>query len=193
MITPYNFEPLTDFNRPENAAAFRDALAKVKEEIGRTYPLVIGSERILLKDVFPTVNPSRPEEVLGYFPNATADFADKAIEAAEEAFKTWQYVPAEERARYLFKVAAEMRRRKHEFSAVMVLEVGKAWDEADADTAEAIDFLEYYARQILRIEDSSDLLTPYPPEQNQFRYIPLGVGAMIPPWNFANAILAGMT
>jgi len=193
MTMPYSFEPLTDFTRPENAAAFRDALTLVKGEIGRTYPLVIGSERILLKDVFPSINPARPDEVLGYFPNATADFADRAIDAAEEAFKTWQYVPADERARYLFRVAAEMRRRKHEFSAVMVLEVGKAWDEADADTAEAIDFLEYYARQMLRIEDSSDLLAPYPSELNQFRYIPLGVGAMIPPWNFANAILAGMT
>ncbi|NJR12978.1 aldehyde dehydrogenase family protein, partial [bacterium] len=193
MLRPYNFEPLTDFTRPDNAAAMREALNHVKSELGRTYPLVIGGERILLKDVFPSINPARPDEVVGYFPNATAAFADKAIAAAEDAFKTWQYTPAEERARYLLKVSAEMRRRKHEFSAVLVLEVGKTWDEADADTAEAIDFLEYYARQMVRLEDSSDQLTPYPPEQNMFRYIPLGVGAIIPPWNFANAILAGMT
>jgi len=85
-----------------------------------------------------------------------------------------------------------MRRRKHEFSALMVLEAGKTWYEADADTSEAIDFLDYYARQAVRIADASDQLTPYLPEQLGYYNIPLGVGAVIPPWNFPNAIPTGM-
>ncbi len=193
MLLPYRPEPLTDFSQPANRQAFEDALAKVKAQLGKTYPLIIGGERIMLDDVFPSVNPARPSEVIGYFANGNASHADAAIKAAYYAFETWQHTPAAERARYLLNAAAAMRRRKHEFSAAMVLEIGKSWAEADADTAESIDFMEYYARQMLRIEDSSHLLVPYPAEQVQLRYIPLGVGAVIPPWNFANAILAGMT
>ncbi len=193
MLPPYSTEPFTDFSNPANVKAFQDAMNKVKSRLGETYPLVIGDQRIFLEDVFPSINPARPDEVLGYFANGTAKHADLAIEAATEAFKKWQYTTPEERARHLLNAAAEMRRRKHEFNAVMVLEVGKSWAEADADTAESIDFLEYYARQILRIANSDALLTHYPHEQLNLQYIPLGVGAIIPPWNFANAILAGMT
>ncbi|NJL93924.1 MAG: L-glutamate gamma-semialdehyde dehydrogenase [Anaerolineae bacterium] len=100
---------------------------------------------------------------------------------------------SEERARYLLRAAAAMRRRKHEFSAWMVFEVGKSWAEADADTAEAIDFLEYYARQMVHLADSSAALRPFPGEQLQLMYLPLGVAAVIPPWNFACAIMTGMT
>lgn len=193
MLPVYQPEPLTDFSQQQHIAAFQKALDKVKSEIGKTYPLVIGAERIMLDDVFPSINPARPKEVVAYFPNATVEHTNQAIESAAEAFKRWQYTPAVERSRYLLSAAAEMRRRKHEFSATMVLEVGKSWAEADADTAEAIDFMEYYARQILRIADSSFMLTQNPGEQLNLQYIPLGVGAIIPPWNFANAILSGMT
>jgi 1-pyrroline-5-carboxylate dehydrogenase len=192
MLPPYVNEPLTDFSRPENQAAFGRALEKVKAEIGRTYPLVIDGQAIALDATFASINPARPTEVLGQFADGDASHADQAIAAAAEAFKTWQFVTVQERARYLLNAAAAMRRRKHEFSAMMVLEVGKSWYEADADTAEAIDFLEYYARQAIRIFDSSDLLTPYPAEQDSLYYIPLGVGAVIPPWNFATAIVTGM-
>lgn len=193
MLPPFQNEPLTDFTIPENADAFQEALNKVRGELGQTYPLVIGGETLPLDDVFPSVNPARPDEVVGYFANATADHVDQAIAAATEAFQTWQYVDVEQRARYLLRVAAEMRRLKHEFSATMVLEVGKTWNEADADTAEAIDFLEYYARQMMDLADSSDRLAPNPPEQLSLLYIPLGVGAIIPPWNFPAAIPTGMT
>ncbi len=193
MLPKFHNEPFTDFSITENAQAFQQALDKVKSELGKTYPLVIGDERIELDKTFPSVNPARPNEVVGYFADGDASHVDKAIEVASQAFETWQYTPAEERARYLLRASAEMRRRKHEFSAVMVLEVGKSWAEADADTAEAIDFLEYYARRMVELEDSSDQLAEYEPEQLQLRYIPLGVGVIIPPWNFPNAILAGMT
>lgn len=193
MLTPFRNEPLTDFSTPANREAFRAALDQVKAEIGRTYPLLIGGEEIYLNETFASVNPARPAEVLGYFAKAAVEQAEMAMLAALKAFDAWRYVPHSERARYLLRAAAEMRRRKHEFSAVMVLEVGKSWAEADADTAEAIDFLEYYARQAIRLERASDLLTPYAPEQLDLQYIPLGVGVVIPPWNFPNAILTGMT
>ena len=161
MLAEFRNEPLTDFSQPGNAKAFRIALDKVKSEIGKTYPLVIGDQRINPEDVFPSVNPARPDEVLGYFANGTPDHVNRAIETASAAFETWKKVPADERARYVVNAADAMRRHKHEFSAVLVLECGKNWSEADADTAEAIDFLEYYARQILRIADSSHMLTEH--------------------------------
>jgi 1-pyrroline-5-carboxylate dehydrogenase len=192
MLPEFRNEPFTDFSVPENQAAFRAALTKVKSELGRTYPLVINGRRIESDTVFTSINPARPEEVIGYFAKGDAESVDQAVAAAAAAFKTWQYVAPEERARYLLRVAAEIRRRKHEFNAVMVLEVGKSWFEADADTAETIDFLEYYARQMIRIADASAHLTPYPPEHLALHYIPLGVGAVIPPWNFPCAIPTGL-
>ncbi|GAB4520153.1 MAG: L-glutamate gamma-semialdehyde dehydrogenase [Anaerolineae bacterium] len=192
MLPAYKNEPMTDFTQEGSRAAFYAALEKVKAEMGQTYPLVIGRARIELGETFASVNPARPNEVLGYFASGNAQHADQAIEAATRAFESWRHVPAQERARYLLRAAAEMRRRKHEFSAMMVLEVGKSWAEADADTAEAIDFMEYYARQMVRLADSSHLLTEYAPEQLELQYIPLGVGAIIPPWNFPCAIATGM-
>lgn len=192
MLKSYVNEPLTDFSDQANVDAFWAALEQVKGEVGRSYPLVIDGEAIMLDEQFASVNPARPDEVVGNFANGMAQHVDHAVEAASKAFETWKHVPVEERARYLLRAAAEMRRRKHEFSAVMVLEVGKSWVEADADTAEAIDFLDYYARQMVDLADSSGSLVPYLPEQLQLQYIPLGVGAVIPPWNFPCAIAAGM-
>ncbi len=192
-LTPFRNEPFTDFSDQQVVRAFCDALEKVRGELGRTYPLVIGGKRVQLEQNFATTNPANPSQVLGYFPQGTAAHVDQAVEVASEAFERWRYTPVEDRAALLQTVARKMRERKHEFSATMVLEVGKSWSEADGDTAEAIDFLEYYARQMLRIADSSALLAEHPPERLRLTYIPLGVGAVIPPWNFPNAIACGMT
>jgi 1-pyrroline-5-carboxylate dehydrogenase len=192
MLPAFHSETYTDFSKPENESAFRDALDYAKSQLGQTYPLVIGGERISVNDTFSSINPSRPAEVIGHFPNATTAHVDQATAAANHAFQTWQYTTTEERVRYLLRAAAAMRRRRHEFSAYMVLEVGKNWAEADADTAESIEFLEWYARQALRLADQSHLLAPYPPEQLALYNVPLGVGAVIPPWNFPNAIPMGL-
>ncbi|MCY4106604.1 MAG: L-glutamate gamma-semialdehyde dehydrogenase [Chloroflexi bacterium] len=193
MHEPFRNEPFTDFSLAENVSAFRAALEKVQAQCGGTFPHVIQGEEEHSDQHFPSVNPADPQEIVGHFSDGDASVADRAIDAASTAFEEWQYTPVAERAEYLFQAAAEMRRRKHEFSATMVLEVGKNWAEADGDTAEAIDFLEYYARQMLRIADSSDQLVEYEGENNSLYYIPLGVGAVIPPWNFPNAIACGMT
>jgi 1-pyrroline-5-carboxylate dehydrogenase len=192
MLTPFRNEPLTDFSQPENAHAFQAALNQVRAELGRAYPIIIGGERIQTAETFDSVNPANPSQVVGRFAKANAELAHRAVEVATQAFEMWKTVPPEVRARYLLKAAAIMRRRKHEFSAWIVYEVGKSWAEADADTAEAIDFLEFYAREMIRLGGSQSVVA-YPGREAELRYIPLGVGAVIPPWNFPNAILTGLT
>ncbi len=192
MLPPFRNEPLTDFSQPEHARAFQAALDRVRSELGRTYPILIGGERIQTAETFDSINPANPSQVVGRFAKADVELAHRAVEAAAQAFEKWKAVPPEVRARYLLKAAAIMRRRKHEFSAWIVYEVGKSWAEADADTAEAIDFLEFYAREMMRLGGSQPVVA-YPGREAELRYIPLGVGAVIPPWNFPNAILTGLT
>lgn len=192
MLPPFQNEPFADFSHPLQRAAFSTAMNTLKQSLGQTYPLVIGADKTYTDETFASINPARPDQIVGCFAQGNAQHADEAIDAAAAAFKGWSLTPAEQRARYLLSAAAEMRRRKHEFSAAMVLEVGKSWAEADGDTAEAIDFMEYYARQMLRLADSSHLLGASPTEQLAYEYIALGVGAVIPPWNFPCAIPSGM-
>ncbi len=184
-------EPLTDFSLPENAAAFTTALARVRAQFGQPHPLAFGDKEIWTEATFTSTNPAHPDQIVGQFSKADSVLANQAIEIAAAAFKKWSRTPATERAAVLFRTAALMRERKHEMSAWMVYEVGKNWTEADADTAEAIDFLEYYARQMLQLE----LVEIYqaPTEHNTLHYLPLGVGAVIPPWNFPLAITVGMS
>ncbi|MCL6634067.1 MAG: aldehyde dehydrogenase family protein, partial [Alicyclobacillus herbarius] len=182
-MIPYRPEPLTDFSLPANREAFDAALARVSQELGRTYPLVIAGEAIDTGRYLESYNPSAKDELVGRVAKAGKAEIDKAIQAAWAAYETWSEMPAFERAGVLFKTAAILRRRKHEFSAWMLLEAGKSRAEADADTAEAIDFLEYYGRQMIELSQRGDaVLTPLAGEDNHMDYIPLGVGAIIPPW-----------
>jgi 1-pyrroline-5-carboxylate dehydrogenase len=181
----------TDFSRPEERSAFEKALGRVRAQLGFEAPIVIGGERSKGEGTFESLNPARPSEVLGRFQSGTRQQAAEAIETAHRAFASWSRVPGAERAAYLIEAARRMRERRHEFSAWLVYEVGKSWAEADGDTAEAIDFLEFYAREMLRY-DGPQPVTPVPGEKNALVYLPLGVGAIIPPWNFPLAILVGM-
>ena len=192
MRPEFTNEPFTDFSLPENKSAFETALARVNGDLGREYPIVIAGERITLPEKIRSFNPAHKDQVLGSFQAGTAELASKALDAAHAAFAPWSAVSPEKRADYLFRAADVIRKRKHEFSAVLVLEVGKSWAEADGDTAEAIDFLEFYGREMLRYA-SDQPLTRIAGEDNHLVYIPLGAGAVIPPWNFPLAILVGMT
>ncbi len=190
--TPFKNAPYTDFTRPENRQAQMEALEQVKRELGQTYPLIIGGKKINNKATFASRNPSQPDQVIGHFSSATVEQVDEAVEAATAAFEIWKRVPAEERAGYLFAAADLLKQRRFEFNAWMIYEVGKSWPEADGDTAEAIDFLEFYAREMIRLAEEQPLVK-IEGEDNQLVYIPLGVGAVIPPWNFPAAIMIGMT
>ncbi len=185
-------EPFTDYKAPENARLMEMALAKVKSELGREYDLIIGGRRIKTDGKIKSHNPARPAETVGIHQKAGLEHAEPAMQAALAAYETWSRTSVEERASLLFNAAAIIRERKHEFSAWMVFEVGKNWAEADADTGETIDFLEFYAREALRLSKATTPIQ-YPGEKNELLYIPLGVGAVIPPWNFPFAIMAGMT
>ncbi len=191
MMTEFKNEPLTNFSTPENKAAFESALEKVRAQLGQEYFVVIGGENIQTPEKFNSLNPSDGATLVGRFQKATKELTLKAVENAAATFETWKKTPPQKRAQYLFDAATKLRERKHEFSAWMVFEVGKSWAEADADTAEAIDFMEYYAREMLRLADGGPV-TKIPNEQNKLEYIPLGVGAVIPPWNFPLAICVGM-
>ena len=192
MVQPYKHEPFTDFKVEDNRQAYLTGLKTVEGYLGQDYDLLIGGERISTEDKIVSYNPSNKEEVIGRVSKANRDLAEKAMQAAVEAFKTWRKVKPETRADVLFKAAAIIRRRKHEFSALLTKEAGKPWNEADADTAEAIDFLEFYARQMLLIKDGVPVESR-PNEYNRYDYIPLGVGVIISPWNFPLAIMAGTT
>lgn len=191
-MIPYKHEPFTDFSKEANKKAFQEGLKLVDSYLGQDYPLVIGGERMTTDDKIVSINPANKSEVIGRVSKASRELAEKAMDTAVEAFQTWRKVKPEVRADVLFKAAAIVRRRKHEFSALLVKEAGKPWNEADADTAEAIDFLEYYGRQMLNMKDGQRVESR-PGEFNRYDYIPLGVGIVISPWNFAFAIMAGTT
>lgn len=192
MPTVFKNEPFTDFTKPANKKAMEKALTKVRAELGKEHPIVIGGEKITTTEKLYSYNPGKPREVIGVYQKANVDLANKAVEVAAQTFETWKNVPAKKRADYIFKAAALMRKRKFEFCAMLTYEVGKTWAEADADTAEAIDFLEFYGREMLRLAAPQPLIKTKN-EKNELRYIPLGVGVVVPPWNFALAILVGMT
>jgi 1-pyrroline-5-carboxylate dehydrogenase len=192
MPTEFRNEPFTDFSNEANARAMQDAIAKVQSELGREYPLVIGGERIKTEGKLESINPANRTQVVGRFQKATKELANRAVETAHETFQTWKNTSPSERSDLLFRLAGLLRERKHEMSAWMIQEVAKSWAEADGDTAEAIDFCEFYGREMLRYANPSPL-TKLPGEENRLEYIPLGVGAVIPPWNFPLAIMAGMT
>src|SRR5437764_6874904 len=190
--TPFKNEDFTDFSKPENRQAQMAAFEQVKSELGQTHPLVIGGKHVTNDATFASVNPSQPDQAIGYFSRATVEQANEAVQAAAAAFESWKRVPAEERAGYLFAAADLLKERRLYFNAWMIYEVGKSWAEADGDTAEAIDFMEFYAREMIRLAEDQPLVK-IEGEDNQLAYIPLGVGAVIPPWNFPGAIMVGMT
>ena len=191
-LSEFKNEPLTDFSKPENKSAMNAALERVKAEFGREYPLVIGGQKITGLKTFDSINPAHKDQLLGKFQKGTRTHVEQALEAAWKAFESWKRQPVDVRAGLLVKTAALLRQRKHEFSSTMVYEVGKTWAEADADTAEAIDFLEFYAREAYRYGGEQPIVK-IESEDNDLVYIPLGVGAVIPPWNFPLAIMTGMT
>jgi 1-pyrroline-5-carboxylate dehydrogenase len=191
-IAPFTNEPIRDFSDPADRRSLEEALVRVRAGLGRRWPLVIDGVKVRGPRTIASINPARPAEVVGEVDEASPEQVSEALDAATDAFASWKTTSAEQRADFLFRAAARIRETKDDWNALLVLEVGKPWIEADADTAEAIDFLEFYAREALRLANPPPL-TPIAGEKNWLTYLPLGVGVVLPPWNFAFAIMAGMT
>jgi 1-pyrroline-5-carboxylate dehydrogenase len=189
---PFANEPLVDFSKEENTRRMRAAIAKVRAELGREYDLIMGGKRVKTAEKIKSLNPAKPSQVVGIHQKAGKEHVEPAMQAALRSFETWSRTSVEERASLLFRVGDLLRQRKFEFGAWMVFEVSKNWAEADADVAETIDFCEYYGREVLRLA-KTELPVQMAGERDTLHYIPLGVGAVIPPWNFPCAIMAGMT
>jgi 1-pyrroline-5-carboxylate dehydrogenase len=191
-IPAFSNEPVADFSQPHNRAAIEKALAEVRPQLGGEYELLIAGRRHKTGDLLTSLNPSRPTEVVGKHHKATAALANEAVESAHAFFPEWAATPVAKRVEMLLRASALIRKRKLEFDAWLILEAGKTPAEADADVSEAIDFCEYYARQMVRL-NHPDQLVQMPGEKDEMLYLPLGVGVIIPPWNFPLAIMAGMT
>lgn len=191
-IKPFQNEPLLDFTNQRYLTKQKEALKAVRKKLGKTYELMINGEKIKTEQTFHSYNPSNKDEIIATFYKGTKELAAFAVESANKTFQTWKYTAAAERANYLFKAAAIARKRRFEINAYMILEIGKNFAEADADTAEAIDFLDFYGHEMLRYAEKQSI-TPVPGEKNELVYISLGVGVAVPPWNFPFAILAGMS
>ena len=192
MAAPFRNEPLLDFSQRENRDRFAQALREVRRKFGRSYPLWIGGEEIATNSWLESVNPAAPKEIIGRVPLARREEADRALKAAGEFFPEWRATPARQRAEILIGAADLMRKRRLELAAWELFEVGKGWREADADVTESIDYLEYYAREMLRLSEPRHT-QKLPGEMNLYLYEPRGTAAVIAPWNFPLAILTGMT
>lgn len=189
---PYRNEPILDLANPDVLARFRRALDDVRGRLGADYPLVIGGERVHTAEHLDSLDPCFPDRVVGRASMGKAEHIEAAFDAAYRAYAEWSRLTMVERARYLVKLAAIMRRRHEELAAWEVFEAAKNYAEASADVAEAIDFCEYYAREALYLEGFARAHR-FPGEENTSFYVPMGVGVVIPPWNFLLAILVGTT
>src|SRR5579863_2178385 len=189
---PFINEPFFDFRQEDNARKMRAAVERVRGQLGREYDLILGGQRIKTAEKIKSLNPSKPSQIVGIHQKAGKEHVEPAMKAALAAFESWKNTSVEERASLLFRVGDLFRQRKMEYMAWLVFEVSKNWAEADADISETIDFCEFYAREALRFA-KAQTPTQLPGEHDTLMYIPLGVGAVIPPWNFPCAIMAGMT
>src|ERR1700691_3483012 len=189
---PFINEPFYDFRHEENARKMRAAIERVRGQLGREYDLIIGGQHIKTAEKIKSLNPSRPSQIVGLHQKAGKEHVEPGMKAALKAFESWKKTSVEERASLLFRAADLMRQRKMDYMAWLVFEVSKNWAEADADISETIDFCEFYAREALRFA-KAEAPVQLPGEHDSLTYIPLGVGAVIPPWNFPCAIMAGMT
>ena len=192
LRTPHWNEPHTDFNvRSEREKMWR-AIADLRRQLGRRYPLIVNHRQVLTSDWLPSLNPANQQEIVGYAAQAGIREADSALDVARTAQPHWGATPAEDRAAVLEKVAVLLRRDKASLCALEILEAGKNWMEADADVAEAIDFCNFYSA-MMRELGRPQRTQMVPGESNFQHWWPRGVGVVIAPWNFPLAILTGMT
>ncbi|MTI82462.1 MAG: L-glutamate gamma-semialdehyde dehydrogenase [Firmicutes bacterium] len=185
-------EPVFDWTIEENRENFKQALQVVRNNLGNQIPLFIGGNEVATRKEIVSTNPNKPSEIIGSVASAGQEEAERAVNAARGAFPAWRDTTSRERADYLFKAAKIAKKRRRELVALEVLEVGRSWSEADAEVCEAIDFLEYYGREMIRLSPQRRMGRA-PGEVSRMFYEPRGLGVVIAPWNFPFAISVGMT
>lgn len=191
-LLPFQHEPYFDFNQPDTAQRQRDAFQQVRERyVGRTFPLLIAGKEVAERPAFDVTNPADHAEVLWRFPEATPEDLERAVQAATDAFQSWRFSDPLQRASIFLRAAELLRRRRMELNAIMGLENGKNWAEADGEVAECVDHFEVFAREALKWSQGKPV-EPMPDEHVTMVYEPLGVVAVISPWNFPAAIPLGM-
>ena len=189
-LPPFENEPPVDFSKPENRDRMRAAIEEVRGQLGGDFPLLIGSEEVRTAETLTSESPNDSSLLVGRTSKATPEHADRALSIAEAAYPSWSSRPPRERAEVLIRAAQILRERKLELAAWQVFECAKTWDEAAPDIDEAIDFCEYYARQMIALGEPRH--RDVPGETNQLEYFGRGVAVVIPPWNFPMAIPSGM-
>jgi RHH-type proline utilization regulon transcriptional repressor/proline dehydrogenase/delta 1-pyrroline-5-carboxylate dehydrogenase len=187
---PFMNEPPRRFTDPTERRDFGAAIETTRHELGASHPLIIQGKPVETGHFIPSVNPSRPSEIVGRVAKAGRAEADAAVAAAQQGSPEWARLSMTERAGFLTKAAMLLRERRDAFAALEILEAGKTWREADANVTETIDYLEYYAREAIRLGEPRR--KDVPGETNASLYRPRGVGLIVPPWNFPLAILTGM-
>jgi RHH-type proline utilization regulon transcriptional repressor/proline dehydrogenase/delta 1-pyrroline-5-carboxylate dehydrogenase len=189
-LAPFTNEPIfPGCDDAQVKAGFGRAIPHVRKQLGKTYPLFINGKDVVTDDIIDSINPADPNEVIGHICQAGTKEIEQALSAAQKAFQNWRDTSASERAEYLVRAAQIARERIYEYSAWQVLEEGKQWAQAYNDLAEGIDFLEYYAREMMRLGEPQDMGS-YAGEINQYFYQPKGVAAVIAPWNFPSRATA---
>ena len=183
--------PMVDFTVEAERLAFPEALDKVRATLGGKVPLFINGQDVETGDTIDSYNPAKLEEIVGTVCQAGVSEVDQAVEAASAAYLSWRDVSPKERAQVLLKAAQYLKDNIHEYSVLQTLEVGKQWDQAHADVSEAIDFMEYYAREMIRLGEPRRM-GHAPGEMSHLFYQGKGVAAVIAPWNFPLAISVGM-
>ncbi len=191
-LVPFQNEPLLDFGTEAERDRMRTEVEKVRAQLGRSYPLIIGGRRMQSDNVFLSRDPADPGSVVGEIAMGSAKDADAAVQEARKAFGAWSRVAAWERAALLLRAGDILRQRRRELLAWLAFEVGKNFDQADGEIAEAIDHFEWNARQLLALNQGKEI-QPIPSEMNEYRYLPLGVGAVISPFNFPATLPLGMS
>jgi RHH-type transcriptional regulator, proline utilization regulon repressor / proline dehydrogenase / delta 1-pyrroline-5-carboxylate dehydrogenase len=186
-----NQAPL-DFSLESARKTMSDAIAKVRQQLGKGYPLVIGGKPVQTVGSLTSVNPAVPTQIVGSVAAGAKEDVVAAVQAAQNAFPRWSRLSAEERARFLDRVAERLEQRRAELAAWQVFEVGKTWSEADADVTEAIDFCRFYAEEARRL-GRGRLTQDVAGEISLESHIPRGISVIIAPWNFPLAILCGMS
>ena len=190
--SPFHNEPFPDFTKAALRFRFQEAISSVRSQCGKTYPLLINGKKVVTADIDKSYNPAKPTETIGEICQSSVKDVDQSLVYAKDSSESWRNTPPEQRAGYLENAAQIMRTQHLELAALQVLEVGKQWEQAYMDVAEAIDFLLYYGQEIIRLNTDRHIINPLA-EENSYSYRPKGVAAVIAPWNFPLAISCGMT